>query len=293
MLAAEGGVEPVLILNKADLVKGASQQERSKAGALEREGTPPPTNHCHPERNDESSRSEVDRVSPLALAVAQGSLHQSESINEISSESKEKINNIKTEVEKVAPNVPIVFLSAKDNSGFRELRKHLKAGETVSFVGSTGVGKSTIINSLLGEEKMKTQEVREGSIGRHTTTHKELFLLPSGAMVIDTPGVRELGMWKSSEKKDEKKKNSFDDIEELALGCKFNDCTHETEPGCVVKEALDNGELDYNRFESFHKLEKEMDYIEQKKDKLKSANSKKKWKGISKEIKRMEGRGDF
>ena len=125
------------------------------------------------------------------------------------------------------------------------------------FLGSSGVGKSTLVNTLVGEEVMKTNAIREeDSRGRHTTTSRHLIMLPSGAMVIDTPGMRELGMWEASDGIDK----TFQDVEEFLGKCKFSNCTHTNEPGCRVLEAIENGELSYDRYNSYLKLKNETRY---------------------------------
>ena len=126
----------------------------------------------------------------------------------------------------------------------------------MAFLGSSGAGKSTLINRLLGEERLKTGGLRNDDRGRHTTTHRELIILPDGAMVIDTPGMRELGMWDASEGID----TAFADIEELAEACRFRDCTHSGEPGCAVCQAITEGTLSQSRWQSYLKLTAENSY---------------------------------
>ena len=130
-------------------------------------------------------------------------------------------------------------------------------GKTVAFLGSSGAGKSTLINKILGEDVIKTLEIWNDDKGRHTTTHRELIALDNGAFVIDTPGMRELGMWNNESGIDE----VFFDIEELFCRCRFSDCTHTSEPGCAILEALDNGNLSYDRWNSYQKLNAENDYV--------------------------------
>ncbi len=188
----------------------------------------------------------------------------------------------KSEVESIAFGVDIFTLSAATNTGIEFLYKYIRPGETVAFLGSSGVGKSTIINTLLGVNKLKVNEVSElGSRGRHTTTHRELILLPDGGIVIDTPGMRELQLWGD----DEGLRLVFDDIEELALNCRFRDCSHVNEPGCAIIEALNNGILDPGRLESFYKLKKEFIYMADRQTMKANALEKARWKKISKLIK--------
>ena len=143
------------------------------------------------------------------------------------------------------------------------------------------MGKSTLINRLLGKERLKTNGLRNDDKGRHTTTRRELFLLPSGGMVIDTPGMRELGMWDN----DDGIERTFRDIEELASQCKFRNCTHTNEPGCAIQKALEMGELDMDRWQSYRKLKAENDYREDKESYMIAKGRRE--KEISKLIKKM------
>lgn len=161
------------------------------------------------------------------------------------------------EVEALAPGVPVLALSAKRGEGLEALRAQLPAGKTGALLGSSGVGKSTLVNQLLGEARLATQEVREeDDKGRHTTTHRELFVLPHGGLLIDGPGMRELGLWGDEEGLEQ----AFADLQELAEGCRFRDCGHQGEPGCAVREAVKTGALSAERLESFEKLRREQAY---------------------------------
>ena len=163
------------------------------------------------------------------------------------------------ETSSVAPGVKTCVVSAKTGYGMDELSPYTQKGKTLVFLGSSGVGKSSLVNALAGEKIMDTGGIREDdSKGRHTTTHRELIMLKSGVMIIDTPGMRELGMWDVTEGLGD----AFSDIEALAQRCRFRDCRHESEPGCAVREAMMSGELSESRFESYKKLRTEARYSE-------------------------------
>lgn len=162
-----------------------------------------------------------------------------------------------SEVESVAIGVDVYAISCKAKIGLDNLQKYFKKGNTLVFLGSSGVGKSTLVNTLIGEDVMKTSEIREDdSRGRHTTTNRQLLMLPTGAMVIDTPGMRELGMWNCDDGIDK----TFQDVEKYFGTCKFSDCTHTSEPGCKVLEAIKNGELSEERYNAYMKLKNEAKY---------------------------------
>ena len=159
-----------------------------------------------------------------------------------------------TEVERVAAGVNTHVVSAHTGYGLQRLNAYLQPGKTVVFLGSSGVGKSSLVNAIAGEEIMTVNGIREDdSKGRHTTTHRQLIRLKSGAMIIDTPGMRELGMWDVSEGLG----NAFADVERYLGTCRFSDCRHETEPGCAIKAAIGRGELELSRWESYRKLKEE------------------------------------
>lgn len=185
------------------------------------------------------------------------------------------------EVAEVAAGIEILVTNAMEEDGYRQVYPYLKEGKTIAFIGSSGVGKSTLINCLLGEKHLETNGLRNDDKGRHTTTHRELILLPSGGMVIDTPGMRELGMWDAGEGIDQ----TFSDIEELAKSCRFRDCSHSgSEPGCAVWEAVKRGELSPDRLRSYQKLMNENRYMEDSQGYL--AEKKQKFKNIAKINKR-------
>lgn len=160
-----------------------------------------------------------------------------------------------TQIQNAAPGVDVMAISSLYGDCDAVI-KYILPGKTVAFIGSSGVGKSTLINKLTGTDSIATREIGNDDKGRHTTTHRELITLPNGAFVIDTPGMRELGMWDSGDGID----TAFADIEELSCACKYANCTHISEPGCAVLQAIDDGTLDAARLESYRKLKTENDY---------------------------------
>lgn len=172
----------------------------------------------------------------------------------------DNLENKLSEVSSVAFGVDVLVTTATEENGYKELLPFISEGKTIAFIGSSGVGKSTLINRLLDKEHLKTNGIRNDDKGRHTTTRRELFLLLSGGMVIDTPGMRELGMWDNNTGIE----RTFKDIEELASQCKFRNCTHTNEPGCAIQKALETGELQMGRWQSYQRLKAENDYIEDK-----------------------------
>jgi ribosome biogenesis GTPase len=163
----------------------------------------------------------------------------------------------------VAHGCAVHAVSAHSGAGMSELDAYLQPGRTLALLGSSGVGKSTLVNRWLGSERVSTHAVRErDGKGRHTTTHRELFVLPSGAVLIDTPGMRELGLWDAAAGH----KAAFPDVEQYASACRFGDCTHDREPGCEVRAAIERGELDPARLHSYRKLQRELEHTERAHD---------------------------
>lgn len=189
-------------------------------------------------------------------------------------------------VEGVAPGVPALVVSAVDGRGIEALRAHLLPHRTGVLLGSSGVGKSTLINSLHGTSLQRVAGLREDGKGRHTTTHRELFLVPSGGLLIDTPGMRELQLWDEQEGLDE----TFDDIAALARGCRFSDCGHEVEPGCAVREAVEQGTVGRDRLASYHKLLRELRFLERKRDQRAAIVEKRRIKAMTKNQRRAYAR---
>jgi len=183
------------------------------------------------------------------------------------------------EVETIAGGVPVIPISSKTGAGLAEICGQLTAGLTAVLLGSSGVGKSTLVNTLAGEELLATQEIRDDGTGRHTTTRRELIRLPGGALIIDSPGIREVQLWVADDGIDE----AFDDVTALFASCKFSDCAHDREPGCAVRAALDEGSLSPERWESYLKLQAELEHLDRKLDKRAASAARKKWIALSKE----------
>src|SRR4051794_6242961 len=184
-------------------------------------------------------------------------------------------------VDAIAPGVPVVPVSAWTGAGLDELRSHLRPGSTAAILGSSGVGKSTLVNALLGEDRQATGAVRgSDSRGRHTTTHRELFELPGGALLVDTPGIRALEVLGADEGLDA----AFDDVRDIALTCRFSDCRHDGEPGCAIRAALDDGRLTEERLASHRKLERESARAAREGDPRARAEHRRNWKIIHKSV---------
>lgn len=196
----------------------------------------------------------------------------------------EEVEERRREIGLVAPGVPVHALSAKRGVGVEQLLPYVARGRTVALMGSSGTGKSTITNSLLGAEVQRTQEVRlDDARGRHTTTHRELFVLPGGGLVLDTPGMRELQLLVS----ERGLRETFEEIEETAALCRFTDCGHEGEPGCAVREALESGRLDPERYRNYRKMQAEMRHAATLVDPRKAHDDKERVKRIHRDLKKI------
>jgi ribosome biogenesis GTPase len=183
------------------------------------------------------------------------------------------------------PQVParVILTSAVTGQGIEEIGHELEPRKTGVLLGPSGVGKSSLINQLMGADVMRTREIHHRSgEGRHMTSHRQLVQLPGGGMIIDTPGLREAQLWEG----EDALSNVFEDIEALSLRCRFGDCSHETEPGCAIKTAIDAGSLDLERYRSYRKLQRELRAVAAKSDARLRAEDRKKWKQIATAAKR-------
>jgi ribosome biogenesis GTPase len=186
-------------------------------------------------------------------------------------------------VKAIAFGAPVLAVSVRTGLGLEGLSALLAPGKTAVLLGSSGVGKSTLVNALAGVEKMATKEIREDDArGRHTTTHRELILLPSGALILDTPGMRELALWDAEAGVAAAFAETTAQVEEIARGCRFRDCAHDREPGCAVQAALADGTLDTGRWQSFQKLQRELAHTVRKEDPIAAAAERKRWAALNK-----------
>jgi ribosome biogenesis GTPase len=186
-------------------------------------------------------------------------------------------------VARVAPGVAVHAVSAVTPGGLEPLLPYLTPGRTAALIGSSGVGKSTIVNGLVGEELLRVGEIRdEDDRGRHTTTSRRIVMLPSGGLLLDTPGMRTVLLWEG----DEGLSQAFEDVESIAQGCRFRDCKHQEEPGCAVRAALEDGSLETRRFASYDKLQREVRYQARKSDQRLRIAEQKRWKRIHMEHRR-------
>ncbi len=183
-------------------------------------------------------------------------------------------------VEAIAFGAPVHAISSVTGEGVDDLRAYIVPNRTAALLGVSGAGKSSLVNRLLGEERQAVAGLRSDGRGRHTTTHRELVPLPGGGLVLDTPGMRELGLWAA----DAGVQEAFDDVAELALRCRFNDCSHESEPGCAVRAALEDGRLTSDRLASYRNLVRELAFQERRRDPRLQAAERARWKKINRDF---------
>ncbi len=194
----------------------------------------------------------------------------------------EDVDAAMTTVAAVAAGASVLVVSSFDGRGVEDVRARIGPGRTAAFVGSSGVGKSTLLNRLAGADVAAVREIREDDArGRHTTTRRQLHVLPDGGLVLDTPGMRELALWDG-----EGLDRSFGDIDELGAGCRFRDCSHRGEPGCAMATAIGAGSLEPGRLDSWRKLQREAAHHDRRVDHLARVAEKRRWRQIGKSVNR-------
>ncbi len=206
-------------------------------------------------------------------------------LNKVDCATRETMDTVTGALAAAAPGVACHIVSALRGDGIAGLREEATEGRTIGLLGKSGVGKSALVNALAGTERARTGGLRRGDLsGRHTTTHKELHIIDGGAIVADLPGLRELQVWADDEALDD----AFPEIESLAGGCRFRDCTHDGEPGCRVREALETGELSPDRYEAYREYRRELAYLHRRRDQKARQDEQRKWKAIAKEQRRFK-----
>ncbi|WP_319522254.1 ribosome small subunit-dependent GTPase A [uncultured Desulfosarcina sp.] len=189
------------------------------------------------------------------------------------------------EVEAIAFGVPVHLVSARDATGLAQLESYLAPGRTITMIGSSGAGKSTLLNRLYGKSIQATKATSEKvGKGTHTTTSRDLIVMPKGGMIIDNPGIREIAFWDA----DKGVESAFPEIERLAYGCRFSDCSHAHEPGCRVLQAVANGEIAQERLDSYHKMNRELNYLAERQHKSADRVEKERWKEVALKVKALK-----
>ena len=201
----------------------------------------------------------------------------------------DRIDEVVASLEPFTRGIEVLAVSALTEGGLAPLHPYLLPGSTAALVGSSGVGKSTLVNRLLGEERFEVKEIREDGRGRHTTTSRHLVVLPSGGLLIDTPGMRTVLLWEG----EEGLARAFEDVEALRARCRFRDCTHTSEPGCAIREALETGELDAARYRSYDKLQREARHEAAKTDIRLRLERARKWRRIHMEARQRPDKRRF
>lgn len=189
---------------------------------------------------------------------------------------------IVADLAEAAPGVDVVAVSVVTDGGLAALAPYLDDGRTLCVLGRSGAGKSSLVNALIGREVLETAEIRRDGKGRHTTTHREMHLLPGGAVIVDTPGLRGAGLWVTEEGLD----RTFADVEALVADCRFTDCAHRQEPGCAVLAAVEDGRLPQRRLDSWHKLQREARWMATRTDARLRAEARRAWVITHKEVRR-------